>query len=326
MGVKIPLSENKIKPSLVTSLSEVLAVLSCSNANPSLVDIINQSINLLSDTSDSAKLDAQILLALILKKEVSYLLTWPEKRLETQLLEQYAALLFRRIQGEPIAYITGFKEFWSLSLMVSPATLIPRPDTEILVEQALEYVAEQAVKFPAFKNKILHCLDLGTGTGAIALALATEMPHWQIEAVDFNVDAVILANKNQQRLKIKNVTIYQSDWFDQIDSNKTFDIIVSNPPYIDETDQHLTQGDVCYEPTSALVAKQQGLADFIHIATQAKNYLTDGGILFFEHGFEQGVSVQNILRDLAYKNICTGKDLSGNDRITRAIFESNNNK
>jgi len=266
----------------------------------------------LSTSSDSAKLDAQILLSFVLKKERSYLLTWPERSLELPDEQAFLALLARRVAGEPIAYIVGEKEFWSLPFKVSPATLIPRPDTETLIELVLEHYQDTTQ---------LSCLDLGTGTGAIALALASEKPNWQIDAIDFNIDAVKLAKENARALNLEQVNIFQSNWFSALDQKK-FDVIVSNPPYIDALDDNLHQGDVRFEPASALVANEHGLSDIKHIAEHARHYLHKQGSLFFEHGFEQGELVRNILTHWGYENAQTVKDLNGHDRITWAILAS----
>ena len=260
--------------------------------------------------SDSAKLDTEILICFVLNKPRSFLLTWPEHKLNESETEQFSALIQRRVQGEPIAYIVQTREFWSLSLQVSPATLIPRPDTEILVEQVLNH--HQGVE--------LSCLDLGTGTGAIALALASERPQWQIDAVDYSDDAVALAKRNGLNLNLAQVNIYQSDWFSNIVKDKRFDVIVSNPPYIDEKDHHLNEGDVKFEPKTALVASDNGLADIKIIARHALSFLNSGGFLYIEHGFEQSHAVQTILADLAYSNIQTIKDYNNNDRVTWACY------
>jgi release factor glutamine methyltransferase len=261
--------------------------------------------------SDSAKLDAQILLCFVLDKEHSYLLTWPEKIVNQQSIEQFHTLLQRRITGEPIAYIIGVKEFWSLPFYVSPATLIPRPDTEILVELVLDMYECQSG---------LSCLDLGTGTGAIALSLASEFPDWEIDALDFSLDAVQLAKKNAEHLTLTHVNIYQSDWFSTVPKTKKFNIIVSNPPYIDELDHNLKHGDVRFEPKSALVADDKGLADIKYIANLARDYLVKQGTIFFEHGFDQGDAVRKLLNDLGYKKAKTVKDLNNHDRITWAVY------
>ncbi len=262
--------------------------------------------------TDTAKLDAQLLLAFALNKSVSYLLTWPDEILSAKTIAQFQSLLNRRLQGEPIAYVLEEKEFWSLPFKVSPATLIPRPDTELLVEQVLLHFAN--------KKDAIVCLDLGTGTGAIALALASERHNWQIDAVDFSEEAVALAQYNAQQLALTQVTIYQSDWFAGVPSDKQFDVIVSNPPYIDKTDKHLTEGDVRFEPKTALVANKQGLADIEKIAIQARQFLKNNGMLFFEHGYQQAIAVQTLLKSLGYQNIQTITDLSGNDRVTKAVY------
>jgi release factor glutamine methyltransferase len=277
----------------------------------SIANLTLQGQKLLTESSDSAKLDVEILISLVLKKSRSYLLTWPEKKLTDKQLLEFEDLLSRRAQGEPIAYITGEKEFWSLSLAVSKATLIPRPDTETLVELVLELYCD---------DKAISCLDLGTGTGAIALALASEKTKWKIEAVDFSVEAVKLAQHNAKKLNLAQVAIYQSDWFTAVPENTKFDIIVSNPPYIDGDDVNLSQGDVRFEPKSALVAIEQGLGDIKHIADKARDFLTSGGKLFFEHGFEQGHAVRTILTDLGYENAQTKKDLNEHERISWAVY------
>lgn len=271
---------------------------------------------MLQAVSDSAKLDVEILLCFVLDKERSYLLTWPEKKLSDEQLCSFLPLLVRRIQGEPIAYIIGIKEFWSLPLAVSPSTLIPRPDTETLVELVLEQYGN--------RNNV-NCLDLGTGTGAIALALASENPTWKIDAIDFNLEAVQLAQLNAKNLGSKivdlsHVNIFQSDWFSQVDMQKKFDLIVSNPPYVDSEDSNLSQGDVRFEPASALIASDNGLADIKHIADVARSFLTPHGKLFFEHGFEQGHAVRRILLNLGFEKAQTAQDLNGQDRITWATF------
>lgn len=285
----------------------------CLVGDNSIANLIVQGQKLLESTSDSAKLDVEILLCFVLDKARSYLLTWPEKKLSDEQLLEFTLLLSRRVQGEPIAYITGIKEFWSLPFTVSEATLIPRPDTETLVELVLDLYRN---------DKCMTCLDLGTGTGAIALALASEKSAWKIDAADFSIEAVNLAKLNADNLNLTQVNVYQSDWFERISKTLKFDIIVSNPPYIDIDDINLEQGDVRFEPKSALVAKEQGLADIKHIADEARYYLNSEGKLFFEHGFEQGRAVREILTDLGYKNAQTKQDLNGHDRITWACFSS----
>lgn len=261
-------------------------------------------------TSDSAKLDVELLICFVIDKPRTYLLTWPEQTLSLTQTTQFVELLLRRIQGEPIAYIVEMREFWSLPLQVSPATLIPRPDTEVLVELVLNNHSAEGVS----------CLDLGTGTGAIALALASEQGSWQIDAVDFSHDAVALAKTNASNLNLTQVNIFQSDWFSAVAENKHYDVIVSNPPYIDEQDHHLAQGDVRFEPKTALVAADSGLADIKIIVSQARNYFNQLGYLYIEHGFEQSIAVQDILADHGYEKIQTFKDYNDNDRITCGCF------
>jgi len=279
--------------------------------NLSIEALIEQGKQQLLLCSDSAKLDAQLLLCYVINKERTYLLTWPEKQLSDLEAKSYLELLERRTSGEPIAYITGVKEFWSLPFFVSPATLIPRPDTEILIELVLEHYGEQ----PS-----LRCLDLGTGTGAIALALASELTDWVIDAVDFSEDAVLLAQRNRNNLLLEQVSIYQSDWFSNVSTEHKYDVIVSNPPYIDCDDENLTEGDVRFEPKSALVAKDEGLADIKFIADNAHHYLKVGGAVFFEHGYEQGQAVQDILICSSFEQVQTVKDLNGHDRITWGVL------
>lgn len=273
----------------------------------SVQQAIAQATQLLSATSSSAKLDAQVLLLHVLQKPRSYLFAWSDSLLTADQQSQFLQLCQQRQAGQPVAHLTGEKEFWSLPLAVNNSTLIPRPDTETLVESALNLHLPE------------HCrvLDLGTGTGAIALALASEHPHWQITAVDKSAQAVALATKNQQQLGFTNVHIEQSDWFSAL-TGQEFDLIVSNPPYIDSLDIHLNQGDVKFEPKSALVAADNGMADINHIATKARDFLRLNGVLMFEHGYQQGEAVQNLLEQLGYQQICTIKDLAKNDRVTLA--------
>ncbi len=257
-----------------------------------------------SPISDSARLDAEVLLAWVLEKDRAYLFTWPEKTLSSDEQGKFEELVARREHGEPIAYIVGEKEFWSLPLYSESSTLIPRPDTEVLVEQVLARLPEQAQKI----------LDLGTGTGAIALALASERKDCGVDAVDKMPQAVLLANKNAKRLNIQNVRVFQSDWFSAI--TQKYNVIVSNPPYIDANDKHLKQGDVKFEPETALVAADNGLADIRYIADTAKDFLIQGGMLAFEHGYKQRAAVQLIMLQAGYVDVTTEKDYHDQDRMT----------
>lgn len=274
-----------------------------------LEQAIAAGADLLASSSESAKLDAQVLLLHILQKPRSYLFTWPEHALSDEQQSQFNVFIQRRLKGEPVAHITGLREFWSLSLEVNATTLIPRPDTETLVEQALEIALPATAKV----------LDLGTGTGAIALALGSEMPNWQITAVDRVSDAVALATRNQQRLAINNVHVKQSNWFSELHGEK-FNLIATNPPYIESSDIHLNQGDVRFEPLSALVADDCGMSDIKQIITQSRDYLSSNGYLLIEHGFEQGEAVRHFFEKMAFVNIKTVKDLGNNDRVTLALW------
>ncbi|CAX59360.1 peptide chain release factor N(5)-glutamine methyltransferase [Erwinia billingiae] len=257
--------------------------------------------------SESPKRDAEILLGFVTGKSRSWIIAFDDSELSAEQLSQLDDLLARRANGEPVAYLTGQREFWSLSLSVSPDTLIPRPDTELLVEQALAHLPETASTV----------LDLGTGTGAIALAIASERPDCQVTGVDRIAAAVSLAESNAQRLGITNARFRLSNWFSAV-SGEQFTLIVSNPPYIDAEDQHLQQGDVRFEPDSALIAADNGLADIKQIAAEAGHYLLPGGWLLLEHGWQQAEAVRAILQQNHFVSVATAKDYGGNDRVTYA--------
>jgi release factor glutamine methyltransferase len=255
--------------------------------------------------SESPKRDAEILLEHVTGKARTYLLAFGETALTPEQETQLAALLARRKTGEPVAHLVGEREFWSLPLYVSAATLIPRPDTECLVEQAL-------ARLPANRCRIL---DLGTGTGAIALALASERPDCTVTAVDVMPDAVALAQRNLERLGFSNVSVRQSSWFSALESD-TFEMIVSNPPYIDQHDPHLAQGDVRFEPLTALVAARAGMADLDHIVTTSREHLLPEGWLLVEHGWTQGEAVRALFKTAGYTAVETCRDYGGNERLT----------
>lgn len=258
----------------------------------------------LEEISESPQLDLELMLCHLLERPSSYLYTWPEKQLEQTQLDALAAMLERRVQGEPVAHIIGRRGFWSFDLEVSPHTLIPRPDTEVLVEKALELCT----------NKVARVADLGTGTGAIALALAKEQSGWEIVASDYISQAVELAQRNSAQMQLYNMSVRQGSWFEP--HSGKYDLIVSNPPYIDPDDQHLQQGDVRFEPLSALVADNKGMADIELIADQARSYLKPEGWLLFEHGYDQGTQCRRLLQDLGYKEVDTCCDYGQNERAT----------
>ena len=254
--------------------------------------------------SETGRLDCELLLCSLLNKPRSYLYAWPDAELNLLQQQNYSELLERRIAGEPVAHLTGRQWFWTLELEVSPDTLIPRPETELLVEWALQQFSGQPVRIA----------DLGTGTGAIALALASERPDWQVDATELHAGAVLLAQRNLQRLGANNVRILSGSWCSPLTGH--YDLILSNPPYIDPQHACLTQGDVRYEPRSALVAEQQGMADIIEIIAQAPHYLVDGGWLVFEHGYDQGEAVRSALISAGFQHSFTQCDLNGHERIT----------
>ncbi|MDF3933286.1 peptide chain release factor N(5)-glutamine methyltransferase [Pseudomonas citronellolis] len=255
--------------------------------------------------SPSARLDAELLLAAALGKPRSFLRTWPERLVDRDAHERFSAWLERRRAGEPIAYILGRQGFWSLDLEVAPHTLIPRPDTELLVETALQLV-------PARPARVL---DLGTGTGAIALALACERLSWQVTGVDRIPEAVALAERNRERLRLGNVGFRQSHWFSALGGER-FALIVSNPPYIPGSDPHLQQGDVRFEPKSALVAGADGLDDIRLIIDQAPRHLEAGGWLLLEHGYDQAAAVRDLLGAGGFVDVESRRDLGGHERIS----------
>ena len=256
--------------------------------------------------SDSAKLDVELLLAEIVGRDRTYLYTWPDRLLTGDQVELFENWFNRRASGEPVAHILGRRGFWTLELEVSPATLIPRPDTELLVETALELLPE-GIDQP-------RVIDLGTGTGAIALALASELPRAQVEATDFVDEAIALAKRNRQRAGCANVAIYRSDWW--LDVSGHFHLVVSNPPYIASDDPHLVSGDVRFEPRSALVAENRGLADLQHIISGAPAHLVAGGLILLEHGWQQADAVHNLLRAAGFRDIFSRRDLGGHERIS----------
>lgn len=255
--------------------------------------------------SDSAKLDAELLLADLLGVSRTYLATWPERELSATEQAAYRERLARRRGGEPVAYILGEQGFWTLQLACDPSTLIPRPETELLVEQAL------SLALPGRAEVV----DLGTGSGAIALALASERPAWQLLAVDAAASAVALAERNRARYRLDNVTLLVSDWFAAL-GDRRFDLIVSNPPYIDSGDPHLSQGDLCFEPLSALVAGADGLDDLRRIVGAAPNHLNTGGWLLVEHGYRQAEAVAELFAAAGFAGVAGCRDLNGEPRTT----------
>lgn len=253
--------------------------------------------------SPSAALDARVLLCHVLQCRDAYLFTWPEKSLEADQQAYFEQLLLRRRSGEPVAYITGMREFYGRDFLVSPATLIPRPDTETLVDAALSIERTQPMRV----------LDAGTGTGAVGITLALERPAWQVTVMDRSMAALHVAQANARSLGAA-VGMFCGDWLSAI--RGSVDVIVSNPPYIDGHDPHLSEGDVRHEPRAALVADKRGLADIDALVAQARERLLPGGWLMVEHGFQQAQPVAACFARAGYVNIRCQHDLADNPRVT----------
>jgi release factor glutamine methyltransferase len=255
--------------------------------------------------TDSARRDTEILLCHCLGKPRAWLYTWPEHAVPRHIDHSFRQLLERRRAGWPVAYLTGEREFWSLQLAVNNATLIPRPETEILVTWALELPLGDAVQV----------LDLGTGSGAIALAVASERPRWQVTALDCSAPALEVARANAARAGLQHVSFLQSNWYAAVKGQR-YDLLLANPPYIDGDDPHLACGDLRFEPRAALVAASHGLADLAQLVVEAPAHLGAGGWLLLEHGSEQAAAVREMLREAGFRHVSTRRDLAGLERIT----------
>ena len=257
---------------------------------------------------DTARLDAELLLAHVLDRPRAWLHAWPEKPLGKAAQERFRRLLERRLRGVPIAYLTGRCEFWSLPLEVNPATLIPRPETELLVEQALERIPEAETRDIA---------DLGTGSGAVALAVARERPRCRMVATDRSEEALATARRNAAILGIEGIYFRYGDWYEALRGER-FDLILSNPPYVAQDDPHLRQGDLRFEPRSALAAGPDGLDAIRTLISGAAAHLNPGGWLLLEHGFDQGEAVARLLRRSGYHELSRHDDLAGRHRVSAA--------
>ena len=254
---------------------------------------------------DSPRLDAEVLLAHCLDRPRSHLAAWPERVLDTATLARFEALVARRARGEPVAHLTGVREFWSLELGVTPATLIPRPDTETLVELALRHIP---------RDRPWPVADLGTGSGAIALALAAERPLARVVATDRSVAALAVARANRDRLGLANVTLVATHWADALAAGR-FRLVACNPPYVAAGDPHLERGDVAHEPRDALAAGPDGLAAMPAVMAAAARCLEDGWLLV-EHGADQGPAVRRLMAAAGFAAVRTWPDLAGRDRVT----------
>lgn len=279
------------------------------NMENNIQSVLNSATNELLDL-DTAHLDAEILLQSVLGCDRSHFYSHPEKMVPDDKLESYQSLLSLRAKGTPVAYLTGQKEFWSLTLKVTDDTLIPRPETELLVEHALELIPDDAP---------LNVLDMGTGTGAIALSIARERPQLNIIASDISERTLDIARSNAKLNKISNVKFIHSNWFSEI-KDGPFDLIICNPPYIAEQDTHLQEGDVRYEPRQALVSGPEGLDDLRIIIQQSPDFLKHGGHMLLEHGYQQGQKITELLKSFHYSEINILRDMAGHHRSTTAIF------
>ncbi|HLP97992.1 MAG TPA: peptide chain release factor N(5)-glutamine methyltransferase [Sideroxyarcus sp.] len=276
----------------------------------SIREVLSQDTALLSTdlalAPDEARIEVQMLLRHALQVQRAYLLAHPEQVLDPGQTTAYDALLQRRRQGEPIAHILEEREFFGLAFKVTPATLIPRPDTELLVESALQLIS---------RSQSCRVLDLGTGSGAIALSIAHARPEAGVMAVDASAAALAVARENAQRLDIANVEFLQSDWFSAL-GGQTYDLIVSNPPYIAAGDVHLSQGDLRFEPMTALAAGPDGLDDIRRIVLGASAHLSPKGWLLLEHGYDQAQAVQALLRRNGFAAVFSAKDIAGIERVS----------
>lgn len=269
---------------------------------------LQQATSVLQEISDTADIEARLCCQQVLGVELGFLYSRPDHVISTEQQQALDNILQRRLQQEPLAYILGSWCFWDLELDVDESTLIPRADTERLIEQIL------ALELP----QKAQVLDLGTGTGAIALTLAKQRPQWQLLAADYLAEAVALARRNAERLAINNCRVIQSDWFSEV-PQQPFDLIVSNPPYIAADDPHLAS--LKFEPKSALIAEDNGLADIRHICQQAPAYLATNGWLWLEHGHDQAEAVKQILQDVGFTKVSSHKDYGDNWRISGGFWQ-----
>ncbi len=269
-----------------------------------------EAVSALREASESPLLDAEVLLCKVLDKGRSYLRAWPDAIISAGQHQAYQVLVNDRRQGKPLAYIIGTREFWSRDFQVSPDVLIPRPDTELLIELSLALIPT---------NQPFRIIDLGTGSGIIAITLAAERPHAQLFATDISAAALACAKDNAAKHKVEHIQLYQSNWFENVPDGK-FDLIVSNPPYLAEDDEHLRQGDLRFEPKTALISTQQGLNSIKTIAESARDRLEMGGFLLIEHGYNQEAEVQSIFSNMGFQAVQTHTDLSGQPRATSGQY------
>jgi release factor glutamine methyltransferase len=250
--------------------------------------------------------DARVLLCHATGRDASFIIARADAQLPSAVMAEFSALVDRRAAGEPVAYLTGEREFYGRTFKVTPAVLIPRPETELLVDLALE-------RMP--RSGISRVLELGTGSGCIAIALASERSLAKIVATDQSLDALAVARRNAFAIHVGNIAFLQSDWFEGL-RRERFDVIVSNPPYVATGDPHLGEGDLRYEPRTALDGGSDGLDAVRAIVKGARAYLEPGGWLLFEHGHDQAAKARGLLRDAAYRDIFSARDLAGIERVS----------
>jgi release factor glutamine methyltransferase len=258
-----------------------------------------------------SRYEVERLLMHVLKRDRAWLFAHATDPVSADVQAAFGALLQRRIAGEPIAYLTGNRNFWTLELKVTPDTLIPRPETELLVELALERLPETV----PYRVTDLAVVDLGTGSGAIALAIASERPDARVIGTDVSTAALAVAGDNARTNDIHNVEFRHGSWLAPLDGER-FQVVVSNPPYIAETDPHLRQGDLRFEPAGALSSGADGLDAIREIVAEAPRYLLDGGWLLMEHGWQQGEAVRALLTQAGFAEVSTAQDLEGRDRVS----------
>lgn len=277
---------------------------------PNLKTALAEAVSLLRNVTETPVLDAEVLLLDVLNKTRSYLRSWPEQELTPEQHAAYQALISNRKSGQPIAYLTGKREFWSRDFNVTPDVLIPRPETELLIELSLAILPT---------NQSSRILDLGTGSGIIAVTLATERPGAHVSATDISPKAFRVAVENAKQHRVENIQFFLSNWFDNLPQGE-FDLIVSNPPYIAEDDEHLQQGDLRFEPKTALISSERGLKDIRIIVESSFKCLVPGGCLMVEHGYNQQKEILNLFHSFGYKNIKSHTDLSGQPRVTSGLY------
>ncbi len=283
-----------------------------SDHTPTIALALALAIEKLTGIPDSIpRLEAEVLLASLLDKPRTYLVAWPEMSLSKEQALSFQTMIERRAAKEPIAYITGRREFWSLDLEVTPDTLIPRPETETLVERALEHIPE---------TKPMKIADLGTGSGAIAAAIASERPMCDIIATDCSHSTIQVAQRNFRRLGLHNIKTSMGEWCSALPTGRKFDIIVSNPPYIADGDGHLAHNGLPWEPQRALRSGNDGLDDLTRIIKETPRHISSNGWLFLEHGFDQGGRVRTLLKEAGFSTIHTSQDLAGHDRVSIGQF------